>query len=209
MQGFFQAFFQVSVPFFILGQPISVAAAPQPSPSPSAAVASPPVSMETQREAVNQIRKNEKKIPDYPFRCGRLILVAGKTVPCDSPMSRDGEYLRPIIEDVPEAVAELNTYQRNRRKVRFAAYTGTLGLVMGLTAPITRDLFVPAGAQYADDRRRTESVIRWSGFGISIGSVLFGLSSLRANEDHLRLAVLRYNQAHPDKPIELLFQTDF
>lgn len=148
-----------------------------------------------------------KKIPENPFRCDRLIKYRGRTLPCDSALRRDGESLRSIMESTPEAIDELDAYQSGRNSIRFAAYTGTAGLVMALTSSMLADVFV--SKDRPDSREDTAKILRLSGIGITLGSVVWGYSHLRSNEDHLKLAIIKYNATHPDRPIEVLFKTEF
>lgn len=150
-----------------------------------------------------------KKIPDNPFRCDRLIKYRGKTLPCDSHLKRDGENLRSILQDTPEALEKLDLYQKNRKKVAFAAYTGTAGLAIAVTNGLIAKLFVPKDPGRDRERKQTENAIRWTGIGLSVGSVIYGLSYLKSNEENLNDAIIRFNDAHPDRPIEVLFKTEF
>jgi hypothetical protein len=150
-----------------------------------------------------------KQIMENPFRCDRLIKYQGKSFPCDSHLKRDGESLRSIMIDTPSALEEIDTYQRNRRKVKYAAYTGSAGILIALTNSLTVKLFVPSGPEHDKERKNVSSSIRWGGIGLSLGSVIYGLSYLRSNETHLSKAIIRFNESHPDKPIEVLFKSDF
>lgn len=150
-----------------------------------------------------------KKIPDSPFRCDRLIKYRGKTLPCDSHLKRDGENLRSILQDTPEALEKLDLYQKNRKKVAFAAYTGTAGIAIAVTNGLIAKLFVPKDPGRDRERKKTETAIRWTGIGLSVGSVIYGLSYLKSNEENLNDAIIRFNDAHPDRPIEVLFKTEF
>jgi len=150
-----------------------------------------------------------KKIMENPFRCDRLIKYQGKTFPCDSHLKRDGDSLRSIMSETPSAIEELDLYQNNRRKVKYAAYTGTAGVAIAVTNTLIAKLFVSNDPGRAGERRSTATAIRWSGIGLSVGSVIYGLSYLRSNETHLNNAIIRFNESHPGKPIEVLFSTDF
>jgi hypothetical protein len=148
-----------------------------------------------------------RKIPENPFRCDRLVRYRGKTLPCDSALRRDGESLRAIMDGTPDALEELDDYQSGRNSIRYAAYTGTAGLVLALGSGLLTDLFIDESRQTA--RTDTSKVLRWTGLGITFGGVVWGLSHLRSNEDHLQQAVVKFNAAHPDRPIEIQFQTEF
>lgn len=169
---------------------------PNPSPSPSPTPARPAII--------------GRKIPDNPFRCDRLIKYKGKTLPCDSHLKRDGENLRSILQDTPEALEKLDLYQKNRRRVRFAAYTGTAGVVIALTNGLIAKLFVPKERRGDQNRvENAETAVRWAGIGLSVGSLIYGVSYLKSNEQNLNDAIVRFNTAHPDRPIEVLFKHEF
>ena len=146
---------------------------------------------------------------ENPFRCDRLIKYDGKTLPCDSHLRRDGENLRAILSDTPDAVSALDRYQRNRRKIRFAAYTGTLGFATTVFSSSISSLFTKNDASNSKDFDRTQKIVRYSGLGVLFGSIFYGLGVLKANESNLDQAILKFNESHPDKPIEILFQTKF
>jgi hypothetical protein len=148
-----------------------------------------------------------KKIPDTPFRCDRLIKYRGKTLPCDSALRRDGESLRAIFENSPGALEELDRYQDGRNSVRYAAFTGTTGVMIALTGGWIANAFI--GEDRPTARQDTARVLRYTGFGLALGTVVFGLSHLRSNEEHLQSAIIKYNASQPDKPIEILFKTEF
>jgi hypothetical protein len=111
------------------------------------------------------------------------------------------------VEDTPEALDELDRYQSGRNSIKFAAYTGSTGLAMVIFSGLLADLFV--SESNADKNAQAVKYVRWGGAGIAIGSVVYGLSHLRSNEEHLHRTILRYNTAHPDRPIEVLFKTEF
>lgn len=148
-----------------------------------------------------------KTIPDNPFRCDRMIKYRGRVLPCDSALRRDGESLRTIFADSPEALEELDQYQAGRNRVRYSAYVGTAGLLVALTGSWIANAFIDESRQTA--RQDTAKVLRLSGIGLTVGSVIFGLSALRSNESHLQNAIIQYNASSPDRPIEILFKKEF
>ncbi len=176
--------------------PISAEAAPGPSPSdrPSAPMA--------------PATAKSRQVPENPFRCDRLIKFRGKILSCDSALRRDGESLRSIFESTPEALDELDEYQAGRKSIKFAAYSGTAGVVIALASGLIGNLIVPDENKQGD-RDAATRIVRLSGLGITLGSVVFGLSHLRNNEEHLKRAIIKYNGTHTDRPIEVLFQTEF
>jgi hypothetical protein len=136
-----------------------------------------------------------------------LIRYRGRTLPCDSALRRDGESLRSIVENTPDALDELEQYQSGRNSIKFAAYTGSTGLAMVIFSGLLADVFVSESK--SDQNARAVKIVRWGGAGLAIGSIVYGLSHLRSNEDHLHRTILNYNIAHPDRPIEILFKTEF
>lgn len=149
-----------------------------------------------------------RKVPaERSFQCDRQFTHKGKTYDCDSFFKQDAEGLRPIIQDVPEAVMELNAYQATRRNLRTMAYVSTAGFVIALTGLL-------AGSRFKDPDGRTSSTghsIRniglIGGLGIAAGSLIYGISLIKTNETRLGSAVQSYNTAHPETPIELQFST--
>jgi hypothetical protein len=178
----------------------------QPRPQPSA---SP-----TQRLGTQRLGKELKEIPQRPsappllqtegpadtFKCERTFVYRGKPLICDSYMRQDAERLRPILSSVPTAVAELDSYQRNRRKVTTLAYVASAGLVLLLGSRL-----LPQSS--SNSLITPRNIGLYGGMGLAAGSVLYGLSFLRTNEAHLGNAVEYYNRAHPRDPIELQFST--
>ncbi len=151
-----------------------------------------------------------KKAPENPFRCDRLIRFKGRTLPCDSALRRDGESLRSIFEKTPTALDELDSYQSGRTAIKYSAYTGTAGLVLTLASGFFSNLLIsdPDETRSAE-RSELAKKIRMAGLGITVGGVVYGYSHLRSNEDHLRQAILNFNTAHPDHPVEILFKSEF
>src|SRR6476619_2703472 len=64
-------------------------------------------------------------IPTEHPHCERFFVYRGKKMECDSNVGRDADRLRPLMQDVPSAIAELDAYQENREKIKLAAYFGT------------------------------------------------------------------------------------
>lgn len=130
--------------------------------------------------------------------CDRTFEYKGKTLPCDSFTQQDGERLRNILSEVPDAVSELDRYQSGRKRLRKTAYFGTLGLLLMLAGP-------PLARRFTEGNQRDQlaNVFLYSGLGILGGSVMYGITVLNSNEDHLYKAVDHYNQARPGTPITL------
>jgi hypothetical protein len=144
-------------------------------------------------------QKAPKQIP----HCERYYLYLGKRLECDSNLGRDGENLRAIMHDVPSAIAELDIYQDNLKKVQYAAYFGTGGLLTVVGgALISRPPVDPSSGAL-----KPGGYIMLAGAVVILNSLLYGLSLVKTNESHLSNAVNYYNSAHPERPIELQFST--
>lgn len=141
-----------------------------------------------------------KAIPKV-HTCQRQIVYRGQVLNCDSHLHWDGERLRPILQNVPEAISELDIYQKNRRKVQTLAYTSTLGLIL-----IGAGIFLGRNLASAD-RLAIRNVLAGTGAGITAGSVIYGFTLIRTNEEHLSNSVNIYNDKNPKDPIELKFTT--
>lgn len=172
-----------------------------------AAPAQPPVSSRDYKKIESQIPQAPSAPPSMEqpngnpqsFRCDRLFIYEGKTLPCDSFVRRDAENLRPLLKDTPAALAELNDYQRTRRNIRTLAYVSSAGLALALAG-----LFVSKPA-FSEGEIRPGGYMILGGLGLSASSFIYSLSLTRSNEDHLTRAVDFHNQAHPDRPIVLQF----
>lgn len=143
------------------------------------------------------------------FRCERRFLYKGKILGCDSNVQRDAERLRPIISDVPSAVTELDTYQRNRQNVRTAAYVGSIGLLVALGGLLLSRSFTDANGDLTNTGKQVRGYTLGGGLALTGISLIYGLSILTTNETHLQNAVTNFNQVHTDHPIELQFTTGF
>gem|GEM_PF-597561 len=156
-------------------------------------------------------RQLSRTVPEGSYRCQRQYKYKGKLQGCDSYLHQDAERLRPILQDIPEAVAELDAYQENRRSIQKLAYVGTLGLGMYLLGGLIGDRFTardPADTKKVYVTNTGQAVKRLSkylGLGIAAGSIAYGFTVLHTNEKHLRKAVDVYNRARPDDPVELMF----
>lgn len=140
------------------------------------------------------------------YRCQRFFTYEGKVYGCDSDIGQDAERLRPLLEPVPEAIAELDSYQGNRARIRTAAYVGTSGLLMMAAGILVSSRFMENGkATDTSDLIRSIGLI--GGTGVMAGSFIYALSYGRENERHLGRAIELYNTARPNKPIELQFST--
>lgn len=133
--------------------------------------------------------------------CERYYLYQGKKMECDSNLGNDGEHLRPYMKDVPQALAELDTYQDNLKKLKMAAYLGSAGMLI-MVAGI---LISHPPIDDTSGALKTGGWVMLGGFGLAANSLIYGFSLMKTNEAHLGNAVNYYNSAHPDRPIELQF----
>ncbi len=150
-----------------------------------------------------------KPMPENPpFRCLRRILYKGKLLGCDSNHLQDGEGLREIIQDIKPAVAELNTYQTNRRSLNKTAYYATAGIALGLGGWFFANSFYPTPEQ-----GQTRNIIRntagFVGYGLAASAVGYGFYFMNKNEEHLKNAIILYNDARPNDPLELRISHTF
>jgi hypothetical protein len=142
------------------------------------------------------------KPPEIP-RCERYFLFDGRRLECDSNVGRDAERLRPLMKDVPEALAELDIYQQNLQKVKLAAYLGTAAAAAGLFG-----LLISGGPTNKDGGGiTTGGYFIIGGAILGINSFIYGFSLATWNERHISRAVDFYNAAHPERTIELQFST--
>ncbi len=153
----------------------------------------------TAPSAPKRLKQND---PVESFRCDRQFIYNGRTLQCDSFVRRDAEGLRPILRDVPAAIAELDAYQSTRKSIRYLAYFTTLGLaavILGIAIshpPIDDGDIKPGG------------FLALAGVGTTAFTFLYSLSLSQTNEKRVGRAVELFNQANPDHPIVLQFTTN-
>ena len=135
------------------------------------------------------------------FRCSRYFIYRGKSIECDSDLGHDGENLRPILSQTPEALETLNQYQQTRKDAQKLRYVATAGLVMMATGIILGRTLAP------NDRILTRNLLLGSGLAISAGSYFWGLTLVRKNEARLTEAAEIYNRAHPKDPLQIQVTT--
>ncbi|MBY0470044.1 hypothetical protein K2X30_02675 [bacterium] len=141
--------------------------------------------------------------PQDHFDCNREFLYRGNVLKCDSDRAADGAGLRPILSPVPNAISELDAYQKSRNSAKIFGYTGTLGVAAVAGGWI-------AGHQIQGDRGIiVRNTVAGIGVLLLVGSLLGGLILLNISENHLYDAVKNYNTAKPNDPIELRFSHQF
>lgn len=198
--------------------PVRADVSPNTSPKPIQAPDSVPAATPTKPLEKPKPKAGVKDLPQKPsappsfdhnhppidsFICPRLYVYRGKTLNCDSALAWDGENLRPILSDTPEALAELDAYQARRRNVQSLRYVGGAGALLALTGSILERTAL------RDDPRRVviRNIAVFGGLSIAAGSFAFSLALLRSNESRLGRAVQLHNQAKPKDPITLQFST--
>jgi hypothetical protein len=144
-----------------------------------------------------------KKVPlELSHHCQRKFSYKGKLLACDSSSNQDGEGLRLIVQEVPDAVAELDNYQQGRRELHALTYMGTTGVVIAATG------WLFLGKQFEGlSGAAVRNVTVGTGLWILAVALLSGIDHQEKNEAHLGNAVQLYNQARPDSPIEVQLST--
>lgn len=143
-----------------------------------------------------------RQAPEIPH-CERYVTYRGKRFECDSELGMDAERLRPIVKDVPAALAELDSYQRTRRQVRYAGYVGTLGVVSIIVgASLSKSAVDPqTGALNAG------AYLTIGGIIVAANALIYGLSIAKANKSHIGRAIDAYNLAQPNDQVVPQFDT--
>jgi len=143
------------------------------------------------------------------FHCERSYTYEGKTLICDSSLRQDGEGLRPVLKNTPQATTELDQYQSTRREIKTTAYVASAGILVALISllvakSVSSDTSNPDASDNAGNIRKFGV---GGGLAIAVTSFIYGFTSLRANESRLDHAVQFYNSANPQKPIEIQLST--
>lgn len=144
----------------------------------------------------------QPKVTDA-FRCERKFTYQGRVFDCDSNVQRDAERLRPLMTDVPGALADLDTYQRNRQNVRNAAYVGSVGLLVAIAGLLVSRTFTDSNGNLTGTGTEVRSYSTLGGGGLAVITFAYGWVTLHKNELYVDDAVRLHNQAHPGTPIEL------
>jgi hypothetical protein len=146
-----------------------------------------------------------QKQPTFYSHCERFFLFQGKKIECDSNLGWDAESLRPIVQSVPQALAELDRYQANRKEVLISGYLATSAVVLiGLGLSFS-------GGQPLDPSTGAVTLgggVVLAGLTLGMGAIIHGIGSVTLNEGHIEKAVHYYNEVHPTERIELQFKTD-
>lgn len=152
---------------------------------------------------LSSAQENET-LPETKFQCHRSFSYRGQNLPCDSSLNTDAEALKPILERSPEALSDLESYQKNQKRIQTLAYVGTLGVIL-----FASNVIFSNSSERTEEKKNVDSIIRYTGLGITLGSTLFGISFLRNNEQNLFNAVDTYNKQFPKDQIQLNFKYDF
>ena len=145
----------------------------------------------------------EQRIPPNLPHCERYFTYGGKRLECDSQLGRDAEMLRPIMRDVPDAIAELDAYARANNQILVAGYVASAGFLTAIIGGAAASPLLDPGT----GALRTGGYLVFGGLALAANAIIYGLSLLKTNEAHIGNAVRIYNDVHPDKPIVLEFTT--
>jgi hypothetical protein len=151
----------------------------------------------------NEPTRLDRKSPEEIPHCERFFVYRGKRLECDSNSGHDADRLRPILKEVPDAIAELDTYQENQDRIKVAAYLGTAGVLIILAGIlISRPPFHPKTGEIQPGG--------WGvigGAGLAVGSFVYALGMVKTNESHIGTAIENYNKERPTDPVRLEFST--
>jgi hypothetical protein len=104
-----------------------------------------------------------------------------------------------VIKDVPDAVADLDTYQSNREKIQELRYVGGAGLLL-LVGGYILSKSLDEGNSY--DRKGLIF-----GGGLAVLGFGSGLILNSRNEKNIESAIQKYNQSRPNDPIQFEITT--
>ena len=135
--------------------------------------------------------------------CARFCVLENRKFEIDSFLGSDAERLKPIFDDVPQAMTELRVYQANREQLRTSAYLGTAALVLLGTGFFINRMPVDASSGVI----QPNGYLMLTGATLAVGTIVHLVSTLVTNDRHIGNAIHHYNQAHPDRPIDPLFST--
>ena len=133
--------------------------------------------------------------------CERPFLYRDEVYAVDSPQAQDASNLRLFVQESPEADRILEEYQKRRKRSTLSAYTGTLGVLALAFGPRIARSLAP------ESQASLKSILQISGLALTIGGFAYSFAILRTNERLIPQAVNAYNQAKPQDPIELKFET--
>ncbi len=186
----------------------------------AAAQLSPTSAWAATAESRAKYRKEAEEIPKAPtapprfrhtppadvIRCERHYLSNGKSYDCDSYSRFDGEGLLKAVQDTPDAVAYIESYQRTRRFSQIAAYTATGGIaIAGLAYLGSKFLFSQSDSNSVAFR----NIGVGGGLLLTISALIAGFVTMSTNDIKIDHAVDAYNQAHPDRHIQLEMKSGF
>ncbi len=174
------------------------------------------------------VEKEESKIPKTPtapknmprlnpsgtFRCQRTFLYQGAQLGCDSDVRQDAAKLRPILQKDPEALAELDVYQKSRAYSAINAYVSTAGILAVVASVFLSNRFLYGDGALVEAQKtllspkgqKIRDLLFFGGAWVAGNSFLFGLGALHTNELRLQHAVEVYNRSYPEDPVELQIQ---
>lgn len=143
--------------------------------------------------------------PKNYFTCGRRFEYRGKVLPCDSYIRQDGNGLKKIFSNVPEAREHLESYQSSWKSLKPYGYVGALGIGLMLGS-----MFVPKVKDEKGNEVRSQlSKSMLLGGTIIFGTTLtVGFTQMAFRERHLNRAVEAYNVANPADQIKMGVQVE-
>jgi len=194
-KSFFYETVAISIISILIGNTVIATATAKPNPSPTPYL--PPISTQP-----NELPVFTRERPSEPQECDRFFVYRDKKILCDSVIGKDGEPLRPILAQVPESILELEKYQERRRRLKTAAYFGSIGLALVITG-----LLAPRFSSDTETQKTIRRTGYLGGLGFMTATGLFGVIVLGSNESNLGNAVRIYNEHRPNDTIQLQFST--
>ena len=194
---------RVLILLFASTHALALESASLPSPCPNPSVEELQVQMKSSATEIQGQIPNPLRRPKSvrQIGCERPFVYRGDAYNVDSPQAQDASNLRSFVQSVPESDELLKSYQRRRDLSKLSAYTGTIGILALALAPrISKSVA-------AESQASLKSILQISGLALTIGGFAYSFAILRTNESLIPKAVNAYNQAKPEDPVELKFET--
>lgn len=190
---------RVLILFFVSTHALALEPASRPAPCPNPGVEELRVQMKSSSTEIPNPLRRPKVVRQ--IGCDRPFSYRGDVYNVDSPQAQDASNLRSFAQSVPESDELLKSYQRRRELSKLSAYTGTIGILALAFGPRIAKSVAP------DSQASLKSILQISGLALTIGGFAYSFAILRTNESLIPRAVNAYNQAKPEDPIELKFET--
>ena len=190
---------RVLILLFVSTRALALEPASRPAPCPNPGVEELRVQMQSSSTEIPNPLRRPKVVRQ--IGCDRPFSYRGDVYNVDSPQAQDASNLRTFAQSVPESDELLNSYQRRRELSKLSAYTGTIGILALAFGPRIARSVAP------DSQASLKSILQISGLALTIGGFAYSFAILRTNESLIPRAVNAYNQAKPEDPIELKFET--